>query len=161
MTVYFSNYLNRIKSVKKTAYEKHANFSLSFLNAIGLIYLLSWKLSFYSWVYLGNFELNPVIWEISTYLPFIFMGILTFTILDKFTLVIIHLTLIGQKIIFKFIQHLDMYYWRKTRKQGVISESIFRLQQQMISLDPLTKRRILVATIAIVAVYYCLKIEVI
>ena len=82
-------------------------------------------------------------------------------ILDKFTLVIIHLTLIGQKIIFKFIQHLDMYYWRKTRKQGVISESIFRLQQQMISLDPLTKRRILVATIAIVAVYYCLKIEVI
>ena len=54
-----------------------------------------------------------------------------------------------------------MYYWRKTRKQGVISESIFRLQQQMMSLDPLTKRRILVATIAIVVVYYCLKIEVI
>ena len=161
MTVYFSDYVNRIKSVKRTAYEKHANFSLSFLNSIGLCYLLSWKLSFYSWVYLGNFELNPVMWEISTYLPFIFMGILAFTILDKFTLVIIHLTLIGQKIIFKFIQHLDMYYWRKTRKQGVISESIFRLQQQMISLDPLTKRRILVATIAIVVVYYCLKIEVI
>ena len=56
MTVYFSNYVNRIKSVKKTAYEKHANFSLSFLNAVGLSYLLSWKLSFYSWVYLGNFE---------------------------------------------------------------------------------------------------------
>jgi len=35
------------------------------------------------------------------------------------------------------------------------------VQQQMISLDPLTKRQIIVVTIAIIVVYYCLKIEII
>jgi len=35
------------------------------------------------------------------------------------------------------------------------------VQQQMISLDPLTKRQIIVVTIATIVVYYCLKIEII
>ena len=159
MEQYFSHYFDRIRKVKKTAQSKQVLFSIAFLNSIGLAYLISWKLAFYSWIYLGDFEMAPAMWEILSYLPFMYMVLLSATVLDKITLLIVHISSIGQKLFFKLIQEFDLYYWRKTRRQGPLSEGLFRFQQRMISLDPLTKRRIIAVTVAIILAYYCLKIE--
>ena len=135
-------------------------FSISLLNGIGISYLISWKLAFYSWLYLGELELSPFTWELLTYLPFMYMALFSLTLLDKITLGVIHISSWGQKIIFKFMQKFDVWYFLKYRRQGPLTEAIFRLQQNLISLDPLTKRRIMIVTIAIIVAYYCLKIEV-
>ena len=158
---FLQNYKNRFILLKKRSRELNSVFSISLLNGIGISYLISWKLAFYSWLYLGELELSPITWELLTYPPFMYMVLISLTLLDKITLGVIHINSWGQKIIFNLMQRFDVWYFLKYRRQGPLTETVFRLQQNLISLDPLTKRRILVATIAIVAVYYCLKIEVI
>jgi len=157
---YLQNYKNRFVLLKKRSRELNSVFSISLLNGIGISYLISWKLAFYSWLYLGELELSPITWELLTYLPFMYMALISLTLLDKITLGVIHINSWGQKIIFKLMQKFDVWYFLKYRRQGPLTEAVFRLQQKMVSLDPLTKRRIIAVTVAIILVYYCLKIEV-
>lgn len=87
------------------------------------------------------------------------MAIIVITILDKITLGLIHVTHLGQKLVFHAIQRFDMWYYMKYKKQGPLTQGIWKFQQSLLRIDHRKKRQIIVTTLFIYAVYLCLKWE--
>jgi len=155
LTWYYNRFANlRVKAGTKSI------FVISIMNSLGLVYLSSWHLSFYSWLSLGGIErLSPIATELSIHLPIIYFTIIAFALLPTITLCFIHVTLLGQKLGFHAITKFEMYYFRKYRRSSPLIESAFRLQQKFLGLDIRTKRKILLIGIVLGVAYFILRNE--
>ena len=98
MSNYFRDYIDRVKSTKKLARDKNVPiWMIPFANAMGIILLTSIYLSIYTWIGITNMEANmqyiPYWWttivSMANWLPLIYLGAITFTLLDKILIVFI------------------------------------------------------------------------
>ena len=118
--------------------------------------MIAWKSSYLIWMVLGNYELSPIIWNLTTIFPYLIIAAIGLTVLDKITLIVIHLTHQAQKIVLYGIQRFDIWYYMRYRKQGPVTEAIWKLQQRFVSLNQQRKRQIFVGTLSVYVAYVCL-----
>ena len=100
-------------------------------------------------------ELHPFVFEISIHLPNIFLSVICLTVLDKITHGMLIVNQFAQKLVFKGIQKFDLYYWRKFRRQGPITNLLFRIQQNFQNMPIHKRRQVILGGAAVVAVWYC------
>ena len=152
---YFYNYKKRFQ-VLRTKTSSNLTFWICIINSVGFAYMVSWWCSYYSWVALGSLEtLHPLVFEISIHLPNIFLSVICLTVLDKITHGMLIVNQFAQKLVFKGIQKFDLYYWRKFRRQGPITNTLFRIQQNFQNMPIHKRRQVILGGAAVVAVWYC------
>ena len=152
---YFYNYKRRFQ-VLRTKTGSNLTFWICIINSVGFAYMISWWCSYYSWVALGSLEeLHPLVFEISIHLPNIFLSVICLTVLDKITHGMLIVNQYAQKLVFKGIQKFDLYYWRKFRRQGPITNLLFRIQQSFQNMPMHKRRQVILGGAAVVAVWYC------
>ena len=132
---YFVNYFAKIKDTKKVAREKN----------IG-VWLLPVFDAFLITLYLS--------WELSSFSLTIFMSIITFTILDKIILFFIYVHSYANKLVLQGITKLDMYLWRKTGRDTVVTNAIWKLQRKYMSRSKKERKIITMVFIGMIGLYY-------
>ena len=92
--------------------------------------------SFYTWVAMDNFDdtlqYQPwwmdMAWSVADYIPFIYLGIILLFAIDKFIIFFIHVhSFILRKILIG-IQKIDIWYWRRTGKEAIITNAFNKFQ---------------------------------
>lgn len=144
-------FLNKIKALQNRAQRTAVNFWFSLINSLGFLYLISFKISFLVWSNMTT-EIDPVLLELSVHLPLILFGLLTWFTLHFVLNGMIRMSYFGQKQVFKAIQKIDMWTWRRYRK-NYLSESIWKLQNNTNKIDSKTKRIVAVTVAATYAAY--------
>ena len=148
--------IKKFKIIQKEAQNRSVSFHLSLVNAVGAAFVIAWKVTYFIWIVLGSYELSPTVWSLTTLFPYLITAAIAIAALDKLTLIMIHLTQIGQKIIYYGIQRFDTWYYLRYRRQGPLTEGIWRIQQRFVSLNQQRKRQIFVGTLSLYTVYICL-----
>ena len=127
---------------KKVARDKNVGvWWLPVFDSFLITIYLSWQLSVAVWILLdawqGGQDYVPwymdTLWEISSFSLTIFMSIITFTILDKIILFFIYVHSHANRLVLQGIAKLDMYLWRKTGRDTVITNFIWKLQRKYMS----------------------------
>ena len=153
MNSYLKNYFQRIKNTKKFAREKNTHWIFPVFDALVISVLFSWELSVGSWILLDRISQADVmqesfvkfLWESSTYLFLVYFAILCLTVLDKMIVIFIHIHAFLNRLTFKVINKIDMWLWKKTGKDSIISTALLRFQIKFQSLS-LKKRRAIILT---------------
>ena len=152
MSNYFRDYIDRVKSTKKLARDKNVPiWMIPFANAMGIILLTSIYLSIYTWIGITNMEANmqyiPYWWttivSMANWLPLIYLGAITFTLLDKILIVFILFQAALTKSVFYGIHKLDHKIWRKTGRDSYVANKIWWIQQKWMGLDKSKRRKIM------------------
>ena len=160
---YFVNYFAKIKDTKKVAQEKNIGvWLIPVFDALLITIYLSWQLSVGVWILLDTWQsAQPYVpwymdslWEVSSFSLTIFMSIITFTILDKIILFFIYLHAYANKLVLRGISKLDMYLWRKTGRDTVITNAIWKLQGKFMSRSKKQKKLMTVAFVGMIGLYY-------
>ena len=160
---YFVNYFAKIKDTKKVAQEKNIGvWLIPVFDALLITIYLSWQLSVGVWILLDTWQrAQPYVpwymdslWEVSSFSLTIFMSIITFTILDKIILFFIYLHAYANKLVLRGISKLDMYLWRKTGRDTVITNAIWKLQGKFMSRSKKQKKLMTVAFVGLIGTYY-------
>ena len=160
---YFVNYFAKIKDTKKVAQEKNIGvWLIPVFDALLITIYLSWQLSVGVWILLDTWQsAQPYVpwymdslWEVSSFSFTIFMSIITFTILDKIILFFIYLHAYANKLVLRGISKLDMYLWRKTGRDTVITNAIWKLQGKFMSRSKKQKKLMTVAFVGMIGLYY-------
>ena len=95
---YFRDYIDKVKATKKLAREKNVPvWHIPLANSIGMLILTAVYMSVYTWIAIvdmeNSFDYIPSWWNtfigIANYLPLIYLGVLSFTVLDKVLIVYI------------------------------------------------------------------------
>ena len=126
------NQIKKINDTKILANEKGAHpWYASMFDALYLAVGLTIVGSFYTWVALEDFE-NTLqyspwwmehAWTIADYIPIIYLGLIFLFAIDKFIILFIYIhSFILHKIMIG-IQKLDIWYWRRTGKEAVVSNA--------------------------------------
>ena len=139
---------------------------IPFANAMGIILLTSIYLSVYTWIAIvdmeNSFDYIPSWWNtlvsIANWLPLIYLGVLSFTMLDKVLTVFILFQALLTKNIFNIIQKADHKIWRKTGKDSVIANKIWWIQQKWMGLDKGQRRKIMVVAFIVFMLWYSYRI---
>jgi hypothetical protein len=82
------------------------------------------------------------------------MSIITFTILDKIILFFIHVHAFANKLVLRGITKADMYLWRKTGRDTVITNAIWKLQRKYMSRSKRERKIMTFAFVGMIGVYY-------
>jgi len=82
------------------------------------------------------------------------MSIITFTILDKIILFFIYLHSYVNKQVLKGITKADMYLWRKTGRDTVIANFIWKLQRKYMSRSKKERKLMTLAFVGLIGLYY-------
>jgi len=82
------------------------------------------------------------------------MSIITFTILDKIILFFIYVHSYANKLVLQGITKLDMYLWRKTGRDTVITNAIWKLQRKYMSRSKKERKIMTMAFVGMIGVYY-------
>ena len=160
---YFVNYFAKIKDTKKVAQEKNIGvWLIPVFDALLITIYLSWQLSVGVWILLDTWQsAHPYVpwymdslWEVSSFSLTIFMSIITFTILDKIILFFIYLHAYANKLVLRGISKLDMYLWRKTGRDTVITNAIWKLQGKYMSRSKKQRKLLTVAFVGMIGMYY-------
>ena len=160
---YFVNYFAKIKDTKKVAQEKNIGvWLIPVFDALLITIYLSWQLSVGVWILLDTWQsAQPYVpwymdslWEVSSFSLTIFMSIITFTILDKIILFFIYLHAYANKLVLRGISKLDMYLWRKTGRDTVITNAIWKLQGKFMSRSKKQKKLMTMAFVGAIISYY-------
>ena len=160
---YFVNYFAKIKDTKKVAQEKNIGvWLIPVFDALLITIYLSWQLSVGVWILLDTWQsAQPYVpwymdslWEVSSFSLTIFMSIITFTILDKIILFFIYLHAYANKLVLRGISKLDMYLWRKTGRDTVITNAIWKLQGKYMSRSKKQRKLLTVAFVGMIGTYY-------
>ena len=142
--------LARIKATKKLAKELNAHpWHSSVFNALYLTVALCVVGSFYTWVAMDNFDdtlqYQPwwmdAAWSVADYIPFVYLGIILLFAIDKFIIFFIHIQAFILRQILKGIQKVDIWYWRKTGKEAVITNAFNKFNGKVGGFDS-KKRKI-------------------
>ena len=145
------NQLERIKATKKLANEMGAHpWHASVFDALYLTVGLCIVGSFYTWVAIENFENTlmyvptwfPIIWQIADYIPFIYLGVIFLLLIDKFIILFIHIHSFILKKIMIGIQKIDIWYWRRTGKEAVVTNAFGKFNNKVGGFDS-KKRKVL------------------
>ena len=130
---YLVNYFDKIKDTKKVARDKNVGvWWLPVFDSFLITIYLSWQLSVGVWILLDAWQSGQdyvpwymdTLWEVSSFSLTIFMSIITFTILDKIILFFIYFHSYANKLVLRGIGKLDMYLWRKTGRDTVVTNAI-------------------------------------
>ena len=160
---YFTNYFKKIKDTKKVAQEKNIGvWLIPVFDALLITIYLSWQLSVGVWILLDTWQSAQLyvpwymdsLWEVSSFSFTIFMSIITFTILDKIILFFIYLHAYANKLVLRGISKLDMYLWRKTGRDTVITNAIWKLQGKFMSRSKKQKKLMTMAFVGAIISYY-------
>ena len=160
---YFVNYFAKIKDTKKVAQEKNIGvWLIPVFDALLITIYLSWQLSVGVWILLDTWQsAQPYVpwymdslWEVSSFSLTIFMSIITFTILDKIILFFIYLHAYANKLVLRGISKLDMYLWRKTGRDTVITNAIWKLQGKFMGRSKKQRKLMTVAFVGLIGTYY-------
>ena len=164
---YFRDYIDKVKATKKLAREKNVPiWHIPLANAMGMIILTAVYMSIYSWIAIVDIEKNfsyiPSWWNlfigIANWLPLIYLGVLSFTVLDKVLTIFILFQASLTKGIFNGIQKLDHKIWRKTGKDSYIANKIWGVQQKWMGLDKKNRRIIMLLGFTVFMVWYAYRI---
>ena len=160
---YFVNYFKKIKDTKKVAQEKNIGvWLIPVFDALLITIYLSWQLSVGVWILLDTWQSGQPyvpwymdsLWEVSSFSLTIFMSIITFTILDKIILFFIYLHAYANKLVLRGISKLDMYLWRKTGRDTVITNAIWKLQGKFMSRSKKQRKLMTMAFVGMIGTYY-------
>ena len=160
---YFVNYFAKIKDTKKVAQEKNIGvWLIPVFDALLITIYLSWQLSVGVWILLDTWQSGQPyvpwymdsLWEVSSFSLTIFMSIITFTILDKIILFFIYLHAYANKLVLRGISKLDMYLWRKTGRDTVITNAIWKLQRKYMSRSKKQRKLMTLAFVGMIGMYY-------
>ena len=140
--------ISKIKNTKRLASEKNAHpWHASVFDALYLTIGIVVVGSFYTWVALDNFEQSmayvpswmPLVWQISDYLPFVYLGTILLFFIDKLIIMFIYIHSFILKKLMILIQKVDIWYWRRTGKEAVVTNAMWKLTGKYRSMD--TKQR--------------------
>ena len=140
--------ISKIKNTKRLANEKNAHpWHASVVDALYLTIGIVVVGSFYTWVALDNFEQSlayvpswmPLVWQISDYLPFVYLGTILLFFIDKLIIMFIYIHSFILKKLMILIQKVDIWYWRRTGKEAVVTNAMWKLTGKYRSMD--TKQR--------------------
>ena len=160
---YLTNYFAKIKHTKKVAREKNIGvWWLPVFDSFLITLYLSWELSLGVWFVLDTWQSSQIyipwymdtLWEVSSFSLTIFMSIITFTILDKIILFFIYVHSYANKLVLKGITKLDMYLWRKTGRDTVITNFIWKLQRKYMSRSKKERKLMTLAFVGLIGTYY-------
>jgi hypothetical protein len=160
---YFTNYFEKIKDTKKVAREKNIGvWLLPVFDAFLITLYLSWELSMGVWFVLDTWQSSQIyvpwymdsLWELSSFSLTIFMSIITFTILDKIILFFIYLHSYVNKQVLRGISKADMYLWKKTGRDTVITNFIWKLQRKYMSRSKKQRKLMTLAFVGLIGTYY-------
>ena len=164
---YFRDYIDKVKETKKLDRDKNVPiWMIPFANAMGIILLPSIYLSVYTWIAIvdmeNSFDYIPSWWNalvsIANWLPLIYLGVLSFTMLDKVLTVFILFQAALTKSIFNIIQKADHKIWRKTGKDSVIANKIWWVQQKWMGLEKGQRRKIMIVAFVVFMIWYSYRI---
>ena len=94
------------------------------------------------------------LWEFSSFSLSIFMSIITFTILDKLILFFIYVHSYANKIVLGGIAKLDMYLWRKTGRDTVVTNFTWKLQRKYMGRSKRERKIMAFAFVGMIGAYY-------
>ena len=160
---YFRDYIDKVKATKKLAREKNVPiWHIPLANALGMIILTAVYMSVYTWIAIvdieKNFDYIPSWWnmfiEVANWLPLIYLGVLSFTVLDKVLTILILFHAAVTKSIFNIIQKADHKIWRKTGKDSFIANKIWWVQQKWMGLDKKKRQMIMILGFIVFMVWY-------
>ena len=160
---YFRDYIDKVKATKKLAREKNVPiWHIPLANAMGMIILTAVYMSVYTWIAIvdieKNFDYIPSWWnlfiDVANWLPLIYLGVLSFTVLDKVLTIFILFQAAVTKSIFNIIQKADHKIWRKTGKDSVIANKIWWVQQKWMGLDKGQRRKVMVVAFIVFMLWY-------
>ena len=160
---YFRDYIDKVKATKKLAREKNVPiWHIPLANAMGMIILTAVYMSVYTWIAIvdieKNFDYIPSWWnlfiDIANWLPLIYLGVLSFTVLDKVLTIFILFQAAVTKSIFNIIQKADHKIWRKTGKDSVIANKIWWVQQKWMGLDKKKRQMIMILGFIVFMIWY-------
>ena len=163
MAYYFSNYIDKIKATKKLAREKNVPvWHIPLANSIGMLILTAVYMSVYTWIAIvdmeNSFQYIPSWWhtfiEIANYLPLIYLGVLSFTMLHHVLTVFIIFQAAVTKGIFNSIAKIDHKIWRKTGKDSYIANKIWWVQQKWLGIDSKKRRKIVACVLVASIIFY-------
>ena len=144
------NQINRIKATKKLANELNAHpWHASVFDALYLTIGLCIVGSFYTWVAMENigdtFTYTPswlnLAWQFADYIPLIYLAIIFLFVIDKFIIFFIHVHSFILKKMLIGIQKVDIWYWRRTGKEAVITNAFSKFNSKAGGFDS-RKRKI-------------------
>jgi len=160
---YFVNYFDKIKQTKKVARDKNIGiWMLPVFNSLIFTMYLSWQLSIGVWFLLDSWQsaqtyipwYMDTLWQVSSFSITIIMSIITFTILDKIILLFIYFHAYANKLILQGISKLDMYLWKKTGKDTVFTNAIWKIQGKFMRRSKRQRKLIAMAFACVLVSYY-------
>ena len=160
---YFVNYFDKIKQTKKVAKEKNIGiWLLPVFNSLVFTIYLSWQLANGIWIILDTWQnaqtyipgYMDILWQVSPFSITIFMIVITLTILDKIILFFIYIHAYANKLILKGISKLDMYLWKKTGKDTVFTNAIWKIQGKFMRRSKRQRKLIAMAFAGVIVFYY-------
>jgi hypothetical protein len=160
---YLVNYFDKIKDTKKVARDKNIGvWWLPVFDSFLITIYLSWQLSVGVWIVLDAWQSGQTyipwymdsLWELSSFSLTIFMSIITFTILDKIILFFIYVHSYANKLVLQGITKLDMYLWRKTGRDTVVTNFIWKLQRKYMSRSKREREIMTMAFVGMIGAYY-------
>ena len=131
-----------------------------------MIILTAVYMSVYTWIAIvdieKNFDYIPSWWnlfiDVANWLPLIYLGVLSFTVLDKVLTIFILFQAAVTKSIFNIIQKADHKIWRKTGKDSVIANKIWWVQQKWMGLDKKKRQMIMILGFIVFMIWYAYRI---
>lgn len=160
---YFVNYFEKIKQTKKVARDKNVPvWKLPVFNSLIFTMYISWQLSIGLWILLDSWQSSQIyipwymnnLWQASSFSISIFMCIITLTILDKIILFFIYLHAFVNKIILSTISKVDMYLWKKTGKDSVLTSAIWKIQGKFLRRSKKQRTLLSIAFAGVLVFYY-------
>ena len=164
---YFRDYIDKVKATKKLAREKNVPvWHIPLANSIGMLILTSVYMSVYTWIAIvdmeNNFDYIPSWWHsfisIANWLPLIYLGVLSFTMLHHVLTVFIIFQASLTKGIFNGISKIDHKIWRKTGKDSYIANKIWWVQQKWMGLEKGQRRKIMIVAFVVFMIWYSYRI---
>jgi len=160
---YFENYFERIKQTKKVARDKNIGiWLLPVFNSLIFTMYLSWQLSIGVWVLLDSWQsaqtyipwYMDTLWQVSSFSITIIMCIISLTILDKIILFFIYIHAYANKLILQGISKLDMYLWKKTGRDTVFTNAIWKIQGKFMRRSKRQRKLMAMAFTGVIVFYY-------
>ena len=146
---YFRNYLAKIKETKKIAREKNVSlWVMPVFDSVMVAIIIAWHLALGTWMLLGDWQ------DGQAYSPLIYFVIITITVLDKMILFFIHIHAFINKLVFRMVNKLDHWIWKKTGKDSVVSNVFWKIQTKFYGMSIQKRRRLMMCLFAVMIFFY-------
>ncbi len=160
---YFQNYAEKIRKTQNVAREN--NIPIWFLTVFDALFFslfISWGLSIATWTFLDHWivmydyksSMLTSIVDLSQNSVLIYFGIITLTIFDRLILVSVRLHSYINKRILKTVNFLDIYLWKKTGKDAVVSNMMWKFQSKFSKISAQKRRQMTLILLGLMIIFY-------